>query len=298
MPPSTCTADRALRDAPPRRRAAWPRDRPGGSLTGRIRRTGRGRRVGRAPGEPGADVHVGEQVLDRLERADRDAELLPLERVRNGPRPARLRRRRPACRRSGPCRAAAAGPRRAASPTDVPVRQGGEASPTGVSGSSGAPSSGVGAPSLGATVTRSACSATTRSASSACARTTGPAICPTRARSSGRRRSRPPATRRRTSTTARDRRPGAGRAARTRAPRRPARARCRPRFGDQDPEDAELRQRGPGAGGGRLALPPGDAVRRVLAAEGDDGFAQRELLVVKPKSIASVAALTLKYLDI
>ena len=40
-----------------------------------------GRRVGGAAGEGGPDVHVGEQVLDGLERADRDAELLALERV-------------------------------------------------------------------------------------------------------------------------------------------------------------------------------------------------------------------------
>ena len=40
-----------------------------------------GRGVGRAAGEGGPDVHVGEQVLNGLERADRHAELLALERV-------------------------------------------------------------------------------------------------------------------------------------------------------------------------------------------------------------------------
>ena len=80
MPPCTWIAARAF-STPPRPRAASRRRwRATGSPMPGIVEHG-GRRVGGAAGEGGPDVHVGEQVLHGLERSDRDAELLALERV-------------------------------------------------------------------------------------------------------------------------------------------------------------------------------------------------------------------------
>ena len=79
-----------------------------------------GRGVGGAAGEGGPDVHVGEQVLNGLERSDRDAELLALERVaarrlERGVGDAEQHRRAQDRADAGAC-----GRRRCASPTRAP----------------------------------------------------------------------------------------------------------------------------------------------------------------------------------
>ena len=99
MPPSTCTAARALSIG----RLAG--EELGGARRPRRRRRprvveDRGRRVGRAAGQADADEHVGQQVLERLERADGHAELLALEGVVAGDVERGLRRRRAASPRS------------------------------------------------------------------------------------------------------------------------------------------------------------------------------------------------------
>ena len=106
MPPSTWTAVLGVRD----RRVRASELGRGGSrcgvvVAGFVEHRGRG--VGGALGQAGADVHVGQQVLDRLERADGRAELLALERVapcdleRAGGDAARASRRRARCRGRG-----------------------------------------------------------------------------------------------------------------------------------------------------------------------------------------------------
>ncbi len=83
IPPSTWTAVDAFSMAASAGEQLGAGGGPDGVVAGRVVEH-RGGRVGRALGQRGAHVHVGQQVLDGLERADGGAELLALERVGPG----------------------------------------------------------------------------------------------------------------------------------------------------------------------------------------------------------------------